>query len=64
MTILIIVIGLALLFDIVGVGPIRRISAVRWGVTIPILYAWILTIPATGLLAVLIHYILSWVVFL
>lgn len=49
---------------IVGVGAIRRISAVRWGVTIPILYAWILTIPATGLLAVLIHYILSWIVFL
>lgn len=48
---------------IIGVGAIRRISAVRWGVTIPILYAWILTIPVTGLLAVLIHYILTWMVF-
>ncbi|SMC57189.1 inorganic phosphate transporter [Pedobacter nyackensis] len=48
---------------IVGVGAVRRISAVRWGVTIPILYAWILTIPATGLLAVLIYYILTWIVF-
>ncbi|WP_214228022.1 inorganic phosphate transporter [Pedobacter sp. B4-66] len=48
---------------IIGVGAIRRISAVRWGVTIPIVYAWILTIPATGLLATLIHYILTWTVF-
>lgn len=48
---------------IVGVGAVKRISAVRWGVTIPILYAWILTIPATGLLAVLIHQVLTWTVF-
>lgn len=44
---------------IIGVGAIKRASAVRWGITIPILYAWILTIPATGLLAGLIHYILT-----
>jgi len=48
---------------IIGVGAMRRISAVRWGVTIPIVYAWILTIPVTGLLATLIHYILTWTVF-
>lgn len=48
---------------IIGVGAIRRTSAVRWGVTIPILYAWVLTIPATGLLAALIHYLLKWITF-
>jgi len=48
---------------IIGVGAIRRVSAVRWGITIPIVYAWVLTIPATGLLAAAIHYLLSWIIF-
>jgi PiT family inorganic phosphate transporter len=33
---------------IVGVGATQRASAVRWGVAGNILWAWILTIPATG----------------
>jgi len=33
---------------IVGVGATRRLSAVRWGVTARILWAWVLTIPAAG----------------
>ena len=34
---------------IVGVGATRRLSAVRWGVTRRIVYAWILTIPGAAL---------------
>jgi PiT family inorganic phosphate transporter len=36
---------------IVGVGSVKRISAVRWGVARRIVWAWILTIPASALLA-------------
>jgi PiT family inorganic phosphate transporter len=36
---------------IIGVGATKRLSAVRWGVTINLLWAWILTIPVSGLLA-------------
>jgi inorganic phosphate transporter, PiT family len=34
-----------------GVGAARRMSAVRWGVTLNIVVAWILTIPAAGIIA-------------
>lgn len=34
---------------IAGLGATRRFSAVRWGVTVRIVWAWILTIPAAGL---------------
>jgi PiT family inorganic phosphate transporter len=37
--------------SIIGVGMVKRISAVRWGVTIKLIWAWILTIPISGLLA-------------
>jgi PiT family inorganic phosphate transporter len=36
---------------IIGVGATKRLSAVRWGVTINLVWAWILTIPVSGLLA-------------
>jgi PiT family inorganic phosphate transporter len=42
-----------------GVGAVRRWSAVRWGVTINIVWAWILTIPASALIAGLIYYLLG-----
>lgn len=38
---------------IVGVGATRRLSAVKWGVAGRILWAWILTIPAAGIIAAL-----------
>ncbi len=44
---------------IVGVGITKRISAVRWGVTVSLLWAWVLTIPVSGALAALVYYILS-----
>jgi PiT family inorganic phosphate transporter len=36
---------------IMGVGATRRMSAIRWGVATTIGYAWLLTLPVTGLLA-------------
>jgi len=36
---------------IMGVGATKRLSAVRWGVTINLIWAWILTIPISALLA-------------
>ena len=46
--------------SIMGVGATKRLSAVRWGVTVNLLWAWILTIPVSGLLAAGIFYILHW----
>jgi PiT family inorganic phosphate transporter len=37
--------------SIMGVGSVKRLSAVRWGITIDMLWAWILTIPVSALLA-------------
>ena len=36
---------------IIGVGAVKRLSAVRWGVTKSLLIAWILTIPVSAALA-------------
>ncbi len=47
---------------IIGVGATKRLSAVRWGVTINLLWAWILTIPISGLLAGLTYFIVSFFV--
>jgi PiT family inorganic phosphate transporter len=38
---------------IVGVGSLSRTSAVRWGIARSIVWAWVLTIPATALVAAL-----------
>jgi PiT family inorganic phosphate transporter len=38
---------------IAGVGSIQRVKAVRWGVAANIVWAWILTIPASALVAAL-----------
>jgi PiT family inorganic phosphate transporter len=43
--------------SIMGVGATKRLSAVRWGVTINLLWAWILTIPVSALLAAGIFFI-------
>ena len=34
-----------------GVGATKRLSAVRWGVAGNIVFAWVLTLPAAGLVA-------------
>ena len=42
---------------IMGVGATKRLSAVRWGVTLNLLWAWILTIPISALLAMGVFYL-------
>jgi PiT family inorganic phosphate transporter len=42
---------------IVGVGATRRASAVRWGVAGNIIWAWILTIPASAFVAAVAYWI-------
>lgn len=44
---------------IIGVGATKRLSAVRWGVTINLIWAWILTIPVSAILAAIIYYIVK-----
>jgi len=48
--------------SIVGVGLLKRVSAVRWGVTVSLLWAWVLTIPVSATLAGLtyafVHYVI------
>lgn len=44
---------------IMGVGATRRLSAVRWGVAARIVWAWVLTIPAAGLVAALAYLLLK-----
>ncbi len=45
--------------SIIGVGLTKRVSAVRWGVTVSLLWAWVLTIPVSALLAAFVYYFLS-----
>jgi PiT family inorganic phosphate transporter len=44
---------------IVGVGSVRRLSAVRWGVAQRIVWAWVLTIPASAIIAALVYELLT-----
>ena len=44
---------------IMGVGATKRLSAVRWGVTFSLVWAWVLTIPISGLLAAGVYAIAS-----
>jgi inorganic phosphate transporter, PiT family len=44
---------------IVGVGATRRLSAVRWGVARTVVWAWVLTIPASALIAALAFFIVQ-----
>lgn len=45
--------------SIIGVGLTKRVSAVRWGVTISLLWAWILTIPVSAIIAGIIYFIIT-----
>jgi len=45
--------------SIIGYGSIRRLSAVRWGVTLDILWAWVLTIPVSACIGALTYLIVS-----
>jgi PiT family inorganic phosphate transporter len=45
--------------SIMGVGATKRLSAVRWGVTFNLIWAWILTIPISALLSAGVYFIFS-----
>ena len=44
---------------IVGVGATTRLSAVRWGIARRIVWAWVLTIPASAIIAGLLYFVLA-----
>jgi inorganic phosphate transporter, PiT family len=44
---------------IIGVGSIKRLSAVRWGIAGRIVWAWILTIPASAAIASVVYWIVA-----
>jgi PiT family inorganic phosphate transporter len=46
---------------IIGVGAARRTAAVRWQVAQRIVIAWVLTLPAAGLLAAFAYFAVGWV---
>jgi inorganic phosphate transporter, PiT family len=46
---------------IMGAGATRRVSAVKWGIAGNILFAWLLTLPAAGLVAAALYYPVSWI---
>jgi PiT family inorganic phosphate transporter len=43
--------------SIIGAGVARRASAVRWGIARNVVTAWIITIPASGLVGALFYYL-------
>ena len=45
--------------SIIGVGATKRLSAVRWGVTTNLLWAWVLTIPVSAVLAAITYFIVK-----
>ncbi|HET7694250.1 MAG TPA: inorganic phosphate transporter [Vicinamibacterales bacterium] len=47
---------------IIGVGSIRRLSAVRWGVAGRIVWAWVLTIPMSAFIAALTYYVVAFTI--
>jgi PiT family inorganic phosphate transporter len=44
---------------ILGVGAAKRFSAVKWNVVKRMLWAWVLTLPAAGLVAYLVHFLIK-----
>jgi PiT family inorganic phosphate transporter len=47
--------------SIIGVGARKGLSAVKWGVTTKIFWAWILTLPISGIIGALMYFFFSWV---
>lgn len=45
--------------SIVGVGSLRRLSAVRWGVVAQVVWAWILTIPASAIISSVSYWLIT-----
>ena len=47
--------------SVMGAGAVRGVSAVRWGIAGNILSAWLLTLPAAGLVSALLFYPVTWI---
>ncbi len=45
--------------SIIGVGLTKRVSAVRWGITVSLLWAWILTIPVSAIIAAITYIVVT-----
>jgi PiT family inorganic phosphate transporter len=45
--------------SVIGVGVIRRFSAIRWNLATHIVWAWILTIPATMIVSAVFYFLIS-----
>ena len=45
---------------IIGAGAQKGVSAVKWGVTTKIFWAWILTIPVSGIFGAVMYVLFSW----
>jgi inorganic phosphate transporter, PiT family len=45
--------------SIMGIGSLRRISAVRWGMAGQIIWAWLLTIPCAALISAAAYFIIK-----
>ncbi|NUM32269.1 MAG: inorganic phosphate transporter [Bacteroidetes bacterium] len=48
--------------SIVGVGLVKGVSSVKWGVTISLLWAWVLTIPVTAIIAAAVYFLVQFFV--
>ncbi|MCK7531512.1 MAG: inorganic phosphate transporter [Marinilabiliales bacterium] len=46
---------------IIGVGARKGASAVKWGVTTKIFWAWILTIPVSAAIGGIMYFVFSWI---
>ncbi|MCO5248290.1 MAG: inorganic phosphate transporter [Chitinophagales bacterium] len=47
--------------SIIGVGLTKRVSAVRWGVTVSLVWAWVLTIPISAMIAGGVYLVFSYI---
>lgn len=45
--------------SIMGVGAIKRLSAVRWGVSLDMITAWVLTIPISAVIGATMYYLIT-----
>jgi len=47
--------------SVLGAGATRRFSAIRWGLAGNIVVAWVLTLPAAGLVSAAFYYPVRWI---
>src|SRR5205823_11234881 len=47
--------------SVMGAGAVQRLSAVRWGIAGSIVTAWLLTLPAAGLVAAALYFPVKWI---